>query len=75
MDEGELKETMRREEKKENQFIDADRFLDAYEERIEPCKPSPEVLEEFVEAALSRLWRTLRGLSGGALQRQREMKI
>ena len=39
------------EEKKENQFIDADRFLDAYEERIEPYEPSPEVLEEFVEAA------------------------
>jgi len=51
MDEGESKETMRMEEKKENQFIDADRFLDAYEERIELYKPSPEVLEEFVEAA------------------------
>ena len=47
MDEGESKETMRMEEKKENQFIDADRFLDAYEERIELYKPSPEVLEEF----------------------------
>lgn len=47
MDEGESKETMRMEEKKENQFIDADRFLDAYEERIEPYEPSPEVLEEF----------------------------
>jgi hypothetical protein len=51
MDEGESKQTMRMEEKKENQFIDADRFLDAYEERIELYKPSPEVLEEFVEAA------------------------
>jgi hypothetical protein len=39
------------EEKKENQFIDADRSLDAYEERIELYKPSPEALEEFVEAA------------------------
>jgi hypothetical protein len=29
MEEGESKETMRMEEKKENQFIDADRFLDA----------------------------------------------
>ena len=28
MDEGESKQTMRMEEKKENQFIDADRFLD-----------------------------------------------
>jgi Family of unknown function (DUF6335) len=39
------------EEKKENQFIDADRFLDVYEEKIEEYKPSPEVLEEFVDAA------------------------
>jgi hypothetical protein len=39
------------EEKKENQFIDADRFLDVYEEKIEDYEPSQEVLEEFVEAA------------------------
>jgi len=39
------------EEKKENQFIDADRFLDVYEEKIEYYKPSPEILEEFVDAA------------------------
>jgi hypothetical protein len=38
-------------EKKENQFIDADRFLVVYEEKIEDYKPSPEVLEEFVDAA------------------------
>ena len=38
-------------EKKENQFIDADRFLDVYESKIEDYKPSQEVLEEFVEAA------------------------
>jgi hypothetical protein len=42
---------MRVEEKKENQFIDADRFLGVYEEKIEEYKPSPEVLEEFVDAA------------------------
>src|SRR5262245_53245412 len=42
---------MRMEEKKENQFIDADRFLDVHEAKIEGYKPSPEVLEEFVEAA------------------------
>ena len=48
MDEGESKQTMRMEEKKENQFIDADRFLGVYEKKIEDYKPSPEVLEEFV---------------------------
>jgi Family of unknown function (DUF6335) len=42
---------MRVEEKKENQFIDADRFLGVYGEKIEEYKPSPEVLEEFVDAA------------------------
>jgi hypothetical protein len=42
---------MRMEEKKENQFIDADRFLNVHEAKIEGYKPSPEVLEEFVEAA------------------------
>ena len=36
---------------KENQFIDADRFLDVYEEKIEDYKPNPEILEEFVDAA------------------------
>jgi uncharacterized protein DUF6335 len=51
MDEGELKETMRMEEKKENQFTDADQFLDIHEAEIEAHNPSPEVLEEFVEAA------------------------
>jgi len=51
MDEGESKETMRMEEKKENQFIDADRFLDVYGEKIEDYRPSPEVLEEFVDAS------------------------
>ena len=39
------------EEKKENQFIDADRFLDVYEAKIEEYKPSQDVLEEFVDAA------------------------
>ncbi|HEV2665270.1 MAG TPA: DUF6335 family protein [Blastocatellia bacterium] len=39
------------EEKKENQFIDADRFLDVYEAKIEDYKLSPEILEEFVDAA------------------------
>src|SRR5215813_4320236 len=42
---------MRMEEKKENQFIDADRFLDVYEAKIEEYKPSQDVLEEFVDAA------------------------
>src|SRR5262245_13003839 len=37
--------------KKENQFIDADQFLDVYEAKIEAGNPSPEVLEEFVDAA------------------------
>jgi hypothetical protein len=37
-------------EKKENQFIDADQFLDVYEEKVETYGPSSEVLEEFVEA-------------------------
>ena len=36
--------------KKENQFIDADQFLDVYEAKIEAYEPSQEVLEEFVEA-------------------------
>ena len=39
------------EEKKENQFIDADRFLDVRKAKIEGYKPSSEVLEEFDEAA------------------------
>src|SRR5262245_32721410 len=42
---------MRMEEKKEDQFIDADQFLDAYEEEIEAYEPSREVLEEFVDAS------------------------
>src|SRR5262249_19828565 len=51
MDEGESKETMRMEEKKENQFIDADRFLDVHEAKVEGYRASPEVLEEFDDAA------------------------
>ena len=47
------------EEKKENQFIDADRFLDVYEERIEDYKPNPEILEEFVDAAKQTSGRQL----------------
>ncbi len=39
------------EEKKENQFIDADRFLDVHEAITEDYEPSQEVLEEFGEAA------------------------
>jgi len=39
------------EEKKENQFIDADRLLDSYEMKIYDPSLSPEVLEEFVDAA------------------------
>src|SRR5215510_2929 len=39
------------EEKKENQFIDADRFLNVYEAKVEEHIPSPEVLEEFVDAS------------------------
>ncbi len=39
------------EEKKENQFIDADRLLDSYETKIYDPSLSPEVLEEFVDAA------------------------
>ncbi|HMB28987.1 MAG TPA: DUF6335 family protein [Blastocatellia bacterium] len=39
------------EEKKENQFIDADRLLDSYEAKIYDPSLSPEVLEEFVDAA------------------------
>ena len=39
------------EEKKENQFIDADRFLDVQKAKIDGYKPSSEVLEEFDEAA------------------------
>jgi len=39
------------EEKKENQFIDADRFLNVYEAKVEDRMPSPEVLEEFVDAS------------------------
>ena len=38
-------------EKKENQFIDADRLLDSYEAKIYDPSLSPEVLEEFVDAA------------------------
>src|SRR5262245_46071893 len=37
--------------KKENQFIDADQFLDVYEAKIEAYEPSREVLEEFVDAS------------------------
>jgi Family of unknown function (DUF6335) len=51
MDKGESKETMRMEEKKENQFIDANRFLNVYEAKIEDYKANPDVLEEFDEAA------------------------
>jgi hypothetical protein len=39
------------EEKKENQLIDADRLLDSYEMKIYDPSLSPEVLEEFVDAA------------------------
>jgi Family of unknown function (DUF6335) len=51
MDEDESKEARRMEEKKENQFIDADRLLDSYEMKIYDPSLSPEVLEEFVDAA------------------------
>src|SRR5262245_61123203 len=51
MEEGESKETMLMEGEKENQFIDADQFLNVYEAKIEAFMPSPEVLEEFVDAA------------------------
>jgi Family of unknown function (DUF6335) len=51
MGEGESKEARRMEEKKENQFIDADRLLDSYETKIYDPSLSPEVLEEFVDAA------------------------
>src|SRR5215468_2944893 len=51
MEDGEMKEAMRMERKKENQFIDADHFLGVYEAKIEAYEPSPEVLEEFDEAA------------------------
>jgi hypothetical protein len=42
---------MRMKGKKENQFIDADRFFDVNEAGIEDYEPSPEILEEFVDAA------------------------
>jgi len=51
MDEDESKEARRMKEKKENQFIDADRLLDSYEAKIYDPSLSPEVLEEFVDAA------------------------
>jgi hypothetical protein len=51
MDEDESKEARRMEEKKENQFIDADRLLDTYGMKIHDPSLSPEVLEEFVDAA------------------------
>jgi len=51
MDEDESKEARRMEEKKENQFIDADRLLDSFEMKIYDPSLSPEVLEEFVDAA------------------------
>jgi hypothetical protein len=51
MDEDESKEVRRMEEKKENQFIDADRLLDSYETKIYDPSLSLEVLEEFVDAA------------------------
>jgi len=38
-------------EEKEGQFVDADQFLDAVEAEIESFEPSPEVKEEFDEAA------------------------
>ena len=38
-------------EKKENQFIDADRLLDSYETKVYDPSLSPEVLEEFIDAA------------------------
>jgi uncharacterized protein DUF6335 len=50
---------MRMEEKKENQFIDADRFLDVYEAKIDEYKPSQDVLEEFVDAAKQTSGRQL----------------
>ena len=40
------------EEKKENQFIDADQFLDVYEAKIEACEPSSEVLDEVVKEGI-----------------------
>src|SRR5262245_18088344 len=46
-----MKEAMRMEEKKENQYIGADRFLDIHKVKIECHKPSSEVLEECDEAA------------------------
>src|SRR5262245_30107309 len=51
MGEGESKEAMRMKEKKENQFIDADQLLGSYETKIVDQGMSPEVLEEFVDAA------------------------
>jgi hypothetical protein len=51
MDEEESKEAGRMEEKKENQFIDADRLLDSYETKIVDQGLDQEVLEEFVDAA------------------------
>lgn len=42
---------MRMDEKKENQFIDADRFLTVYKAKIGEHLTSPEVLEEFVDAS------------------------
>jgi len=39
------------EEKKENQFIGDDELLDSYETQIYDLSLSPEVLEEFVDAA------------------------
>ena len=39
------------EEKKENQLIDDDRLLDSYEAKIYDSSLSPEVLEEFIDAA------------------------
>jgi hypothetical protein len=51
MDEDESKEAGRMEEKKENQFIDADRLLDSYETKIVDQGLDREILEEFVDAA------------------------
>jgi hypothetical protein len=51
MDEDESKEARRMEEKKENQFIGADRLLDSYETKIVDQGLDREILEEFVDAA------------------------
>src|SRR5215475_13898621 len=51
MGEDESKEAGRMVEKKENQFIGADRLLDSYETKIVDQGLDREILEEFVDAA------------------------